>query len=176
MCAICFACLCVAVLPVHGYEVKPGTSGSLHAKFAVRTARRTARSARNSSVDASAQGTAFLTSEEMSESTRAGSVTQPKQETPYCPQMGYGVSIAATAAIHLAFIGRIVSGRRVEAIIGARRYIQFMGLTQAIVLTMAIPNSLKLTRLVMAEGVQEHKLAAMSGLVISAQNTGLGKE
>ena len=88
------------------------------------------------------------------------------REGATCPG-GYVASSAATATLLVACIAWIASGLRSEAIIGARRFINFSGMIQTLVFTMVIPCSLKLAR-------QLGGNATTSGWLISAQMGGLG--
>jgi hypothetical protein len=82
-----------------------------------------------------------------------------------CPE-GYFVSAAATGIPLLIGLLWIKKGLASEAITGARRYVFFCGAIWTLTFTMAIPNSLKLSRDA-GEG------AAMSGWIISAMMFGV---
>jgi hypothetical protein len=82
-----------------------------------------------------------------------------------CPQSGYIVSNAATAALLLVCIVWIVLGLRSEAIIGARRILYYINFTATFIFTMAIPDSLKLANKMQSD-------ATTSGWIISALSTG----
>jgi hypothetical protein len=74
---------------------------------------------------------------------------------------GYIISAAATGIPLLALQHWIIQGLVSEAIIGARRYVFFSGLIWTLTFTMAIPNSLALSR-------HAGEDATMSGWIISA--------
>lgn len=82
-----------------------------------------------------------------------------------CPSTGYGISAALTASVLAPFLISILAGFRSEAIVGARRYCYVSYMIQALIFTMVIPNSLKLSR---SMGHDE----AMSGWIISSSMAG----